>query len=255
MRNENAEETRDSEPVRFRRRFGVRARDPGSISDRFREKELAQAEYNPGVWDFELYLLCGPGLIFVARQLGGLLPGVPPPGSQFSLFCLALWALGVAFFTPWIVWRVDGSVPRGDPARAAALLAFGLLAWPLAGLAAMLAPEDQATAFGFLVAYVLGGSAMIVAGLSSPPPKPSVSRALLLAGGAFVYLVCAGLLAVVLFAPLLGLYAWPDGSSLWPLFGLAVVAIYAVMAAWAVFGLGREALRAWRGRHLTSAAP
>jgi hypothetical protein len=241
----NADPTSGPQSSEFRRLFGSKARDPGSMDQATRRAEIDH--WNRSALSFQFdRVLYGPPLVFAARYLASVLPTVKLPGPGFALGCLFFWAVGVALWTPYIIWRVDGSTPRGDTARATALLGYGLLAWPLSIIPAVLAPRGQEAAVAFPFVFAWGATAMILAALSEGPPRPSARRTAMLSGAALIYLALTVLAAVFLVAPWLGFSPFPDGSSLIP--WLVLVAIVGVMTGIATLKLVQAAGHAWRGR-------
>jgi hypothetical protein len=252
-----------SEPELFRRAFGDKARDPGDFADQMRAKDQAEEERSAdrfegggrGLW----YILLWPPMLYVF----GLFE--PRPTSTTSSYAttigigFAVWALAVLSWTPWIIFRVDRRSPRGDSARAAAILAYGLLGWPLAliplGAAEIFGVPERAPDLMFPVVFGPGVAAMIFASRQTPPPALTRKRAVFLAGGALIYLACAAGLGRLLLGPMLrGLRnaEGPDQDFNGVL--MFLVALIASMTAFLSFRLARSAFRAWRGA-LTAASP
>jgi hypothetical protein len=240
-----------SEAQLFRRAFGEKARDPADVAARMMEDDERNGRW--ATYDFEVrlgWLWTIPIVIYVL----GLIPG----GSWAFGFAFAFWAIAVVVWTPWTLARVASRRPREDVTHAAALLGYGLLAWPLGlGVGLALGAGGDGVGLGLGIAFPLvvapGGAAIVLAGRDRPPGAPSAKRALFLAGGSLSYAVVAAALAGFAVRPLV--LKLQDGSGGdWSLLGLLLAALLIGLTVWPAVGLGMAAFRAWRGR-LTAAAP
>jgi hypothetical protein len=181
------------------------------------------------------------------------------PDPTIPGFALALWALAVVFWTPYILLRTDLRRPRADSARAAALLAFGLLAWPLGALVALLAvlaglDSGAALYLAFPVVFAGGAGAMILAARTPAPPAVApAGRGRLLGGGALIYAACTAALVAIIAGPLFRAVRDPAQERLVAL-AIVILAVLAVLTGLGAVRLAGSALRAWRARP-SAAAP
>jgi hypothetical protein len=252
-----------SEPELFRRAFGAKARDPGDLADRVEaEDQQKWDDYAESMEDIGVFGRLGNALALPpAAYLFGLFEPRPTSPQHPSLIGVAfiLWALAVLFWTPWIVLRVDRRSPPGDSARAAAILAFGLLGWPLAAapfvLAIVLGLPDRAPDLMFPVVFGSGLASMLLAARHTPPAAPTTKRSAFLAVGALIYLACTAGFGGLLLGPMLRALRNAGGREQ-DFIGVVVflVTLIALMTAFLGLRLARSAFRAWRGR-LTAAAP
>jgi hypothetical protein len=160
---------------------------------------------------------------------------------QLEVVAYLLWALGVLIWTPWIILRVDSR--RGDTARSAAILGYGLLAWPLFLLILIVAPERSRFLVAFPFVCLWGAAAMALAAWNTSPPRPSKARAGLLAGGGLVFGLYAAALVGALLGAILGRYP-VENAFIW--FGLCLAAMFGAAMVFASFKLLKAAGQALR---------
>ncbi|WP_309089696.1 hypothetical protein [Phenylobacterium sp.] len=141
------------------------------------------------------------------------------------------WLLAVVVWTPVIVFRVAGRA--GDKRRASAVLAHGLLLWPLVAPVAGFGGRVGLLLF-FPVLYAWGGVAMLLAGRAKPPQRSARSYAWLLQTGAAIY----GLIALGLAA--LGLLSLGSGLGFFGFIVAFGLAAPAALAAVKLVERGRE---------------
>lgn len=144
-----------------------------------------------------------------------LLPGLLYPFALFSddatfiASLFGLWALGVAFATPFNIWRAADVYRRGDAQLATAFAGVGLAPW----LVFVVLIQPITTPLGLKIAlpfFYVWGSAGLYA-TRGPWPRPrtaALRRAVLIAGGVTYALFAAlSLLALALGVSDLGMLA------------------------------------------------
>jgi hypothetical protein len=155
-----------------------------------------------------------------------------------------LWGLATFIGTPWLLLRIDNDRPPGDSAKAAALLGYGLLGWPLSLPAFMVLPLGSAFVLAFPIVFLWSVGFAIWAVRSQPKPMASVGRARMLAGGGLAYLIMAAGLAALAYALFTGAY---DRFifEFAPAAGLVTSAVAFACSVAGVFVL-RTASKTWR---------